>query len=78
MANIRVVRTKIISNTKIEITFTTNLDSGIDISNIFIKSLTGSVRNPDITSVSISNNLMTINVRTIISGAYYQIILKEL
>ena len=77
MVNIRVVRSAVLSNTQLKITFTHNLDTDISTSNITISSLTGSVSDPEILSVSISGKEMTVNMRPIVARAYYQAILQS-
>ena len=74
MANIRIVRSKVLSNTQLKITFTANLDTGIGIENITISGLTGKAASLSVLSVSISNNEMTISTKPMVPRAYYQAI----
>jgi len=77
MANIRIVRTKIRTSTKIEVEFTTSLSSGIGVENVTIAGAQGGVSALTVTSVSTSENVLTINVRPMVPGAYYKLILES-
>lgn len=77
MANLRITYTRIRSSTKIEIEFTTSLSSGIGVENVIIEGAQGGVADLAVTSVSTSENILTINVRPMVPGAYYKLILQS-
>lgn len=77
MTNIRIVRSKVTSNTQLEIVFTHDLYTGIDVSNITITSLNGAAPDLDVFSVSISGKIMTVTTRAMVSRAYYQAVLAS-
>ena len=77
MANLRVIRLSVLSSTKIKIKFTHNLDQNIGIENIQIGGAQAGVSDLEVLSVEISSNDFIINVRPMISRAYYQAVLKS-
>ena len=62
MVNIRIVRLSVKSNTQLVITFTANLSTAIDSTNIKIEGVGGTTPNLIITSTSVSNKEFTINI----------------
>ncbi|MFA5048810.1 MAG: hypothetical protein WC516_07325 [Patescibacteria group bacterium] len=78
MANIRIVRLKIKSSSQLEVDFTTNLDPSVSTDSISIKGAYSGIPDLIVTSVSVSSNILIINVRPMISGAYYQLTLTNL
>lgn len=75
MTNIRIVRYRIKSSTEIQIDFTTSLNTSVSISDIDIVSAYFGTPDLTITSVSASGKTLTILVRPMIGGAYYQMTL---
>lgn len=78
MTNIRVVRLKILSSTQLQIDFTSALRTDITINDISIVGANNGIQDLSVVSISISENILTINVRPMVSGAYYQLTLSNL
>lgn len=72
MTNIRIFSLKLISNTEINIQFTSNIGQ-VDTSNIIIESVNGFTKNLEIFSITSSEKLLKINTSPMIDGAYYKL-----
>jgi hypothetical protein len=74
---LRIVNVFIRSSTKIEVYFTNNLDSGISVDNVIIEVPNYTLSSLEITSVVLSNKVMTITTRPMVSGGYYKLIFSS-
>ena len=72
MANIRIVRLSVRSSTLIEVTFTDNLSTSVDMNNISLVSINGTSPDPIILSTSVSGKIFSISVRPMVARAYYK------
>lgn len=77
MANIRILGFFIRSSTKIEISFTSDLDTGIGLGNISINAAGSTTNSLTLKSISISKNVLTINTRPMVPQALYELILQS-
>ena len=73
MVNIRVAYHSVRSNSRIDITFTHNLDTGINSSNIIITSSSGATETLEILSTSISDKVLSIYTRPMRARVQYKI-----
>jgi hypothetical protein len=77
MVNIRIKGLSVRTSTSIEVTFTHNLDKSIAVENISITGAAGGIRDLDVLSVSVSNNILTITVRPMVPRANYKFTLAS-
>jgi len=71
--NLRIQRLAITSSSLLELSFNYALDTDIGIENITIEGAAGGVENVTILSVSVSSNVLNINVRPMVPRAHYKL-----
>ncbi|MGW8180267.1 MAG: hypothetical protein ACWGQW_16125, partial [bacterium] len=77
MANLRIRTLTVRSSTAIEVKFTHDLDTSVAIENVSIVGAAGYVRDLEVLSVSVSNNVLTINVRSMVPRAHYKLTISS-
>ena len=73
MSNLRIVRSRVTSNTSFRVQFTSPLNPRINSSNIIIESIIPSLPNPKVLKVKVNKYLLDITVQPFTPFAYYDV-----
>lgn len=68
-----IVRTVSLTVTEIQVLFTDNIDPNIGVNNVVVSSLLDSVEDPDIVSVSVEDDIVTVRFRALFPNVQYTV-----